>query len=269
VSYTPPLSPILGVLSIWTVDNLDNIATILTTKTRAATLNFALPLRSLFSGTRFDRWWLPSLNYGFGWTHQVSPNKPSADPNGFRFDNIPDQLDVTHTVGANWSGAWWQWSLGYQFLHSFQDNRQQGRDQADFTNYTHLLTLSLRPRDTLSLTIGGGWTDAADSERKLTRMTRSVNLGFDWQFWPNWSLTGTYSYTDEDDSRNQSIARSYTFDTQIVRKFEIPTRWGKKLPVRFFLRHALQSNAARDQVFLLTTDSAVWTVDAGVSVSLF
>lgn len=253
----------------WTKDNLDDIATILTTKTRNATINFGLPLRSLFSGTRIDKWWLPSVNYGFGWTHQFSPNQPSPDPNGFRLDNIPDQLDVTHTMGANWSGEWWQWSLGYQFLHSFQDNRQQGRSLADFTNFAHLVTLSLRPRETLSLNIGGGWTDATSQERKLTRMTRTVNLGFEWQFLPNWALSGTYSYTDEDDSSNQSIARSYLLDTQISRKFELPTRWGKKLPCRFFLRHALQSNVTRDRVFILATDSAVWTVDAGVSISMF
>lgn len=253
----------------WTEDNLDDIASILTTKTRNATFNFGLPLRSFFTSTRFDKWWVPAINYGLGWTHQFSRDQPSPDPDGFRFDNIPDQLDITHTTGANWSGEWWQWTLGYQFLHSFQDNRQQGRDQADFTNYTHLVNLSLRPRDTFSFTIGGGWTDAANDERKLTRMTRSVNLGFDWQFSPNWALTGTYSYTDEDDSRNQSITRSYILDTQISRKFEIPTRWGKKLPCRFFLRHALQSNVMRDRVFILATDSAVWTVDAGVSISMF
>jgi hypothetical protein len=253
----------------WTEDNLDDIASILTTKTRNATANFGFPLRSLFSGTRWDTWWMPSVNYGFGWTHQFSPNKPSLDPDGFRLDNIPDQLDVTHTTGASWSGEWWQWSLGYQFLHSFQDNRQQGRNVADFTNYTHLVTVSLRPRETLTFNIGGGWTDAANKERELTRMTRTANFGFEWQFRPNWALTGTYSYTDEDDSANQSISRSYILDTQISRRFELPTRWGKKLPCRFFLRHALQSNIIRDRVFILATDSAVWTVDAGVSVSMF
>lgn len=253
----------------WTEDNLDDIATILTTKTRNATINFGFPLRSLFSGTRLDAWWVPTINYGFGWTHQFSPNKPSSDPDGFRLDNIPDQLDITHTTGANWSGAWWQWSLSYQFLHSFQDNRQQGRDLADFTNYAHLVTLSLCPHATFSFTIGGGWTDAINQERKLTRMTRTGNIGFDWQFLPNWALTGTYSYTDEDDSSSFSIGRSFLLDTQISRTFEVPLYGTKKVPCRFFLRHALQSTLARDRVFLVATDSAVWTVDAGVSVSLF
>lgn len=253
----------------WTEDNLDDIATILTTKTRNATINFGLPLRSLFSGTRLDAWWVPSINYGFGWTHQFSPNQPTLDPDGFRFDNIPDQLDITHTTGANWSGTWWQWSLSYQFLHSFQDNRQQGRNLADFTNYSHLMTLSLRPHETFTFTLGGGWTDAINQERKLTRMTRTSNVGFEWQFRPNWALTGTYSYTDEDDSSNLSIGRSYLFDTQISHKFELPLYGGKKLPCHFFLRHALQSTLARDRVFIFATDSAVWTVDVGVSVSLF
>ena len=254
---------------IWTEDNLDDIPSILTTKTRNASLNLGLPLRSLFSNPGFERPWLPTLTYGFNWTHQFGANRPTFEDSGFEDSSIPDQLDVLNTVGANWSGEWWNWNFSYQFMHSFQDNRQQGREEADFSNEMHMLSLGLQPLETLSFTLGYGWTDAGSEEEDLTRFTNTMSLGFEWRFLPRWLLAGAYSYTDEDDSDSLAIARNYTLETQLSWEFSVPSPTGRRIPGRFFLRHALQSNVNKDRVFIFASQSKVWTVDIGLSFSLF
>ena len=86
---------------------------------------------------------------------------------------------------------------------------------------------------------------------------------------PRWLLAGAYSYVDEDDSNSLAIARSYTLETQLSWEFSLPSPLGRRIPGRFFIRHALQSNVNKDRVFIFASNNKVWTADVGLSFSLF
>ena len=134
------LGPV-GAHAIYTAaeDNLDKIPSILTTKTRRAGANVAAPLSQLFAHGGIARGWLPTVSYTIDRTHQFGTDVP---PNGeFTPSFVPDQVSTTQTAGLDWFVA--RARAGLRYGHSHQDNRQPGRENADFLVDTYGATLGL------------------------------------------------------------------------------------------------------------------------------
>lgn len=126
----------IGIVSMQLVhsrsrDNLDRIASILTTRTRRSAANFSVPLSEAFGGGA--AW--PALSYSAERTHQYGLALP--ENGGFSASHIPDQISLSHALGLDWTGA--SWRLGYRLALSDQDNRQPGRELADFEGVIHCL----------------------------------------------------------------------------------------------------------------------------------
>ncbi|GAB4350762.1 MAG: hypothetical protein Kow006_13900 [Gammaproteobacteria bacterium] len=243
-------------------DNVDDIPTILKTKTKNADVNLSLELSQLLGDSGSSAW--PSLSYAYGRSHQYGANQPPdfTDPS-----HIPDQVNSTHNLSLNWSFP--SWDIGYTFSPSKQDNRQPGRENADFETTQHEITLGLRPTDTVSLNFGLGRTRQDNVEEMKINYSRSVNWGFDWRIGERWNLRGNYSVSREDDSLDNAESESYSADTQLSWSFELPGPSDRKLPGQLFIRHALEDNVSQDNIFLFSSAARTWTLSAGLNISFF
>jgi hypothetical protein len=146
------LGPIVGQVSrSWGHDNLARVTSVLMTNNRATSGNMAVPLATLFHVTTGSAW-LPTLTTQYNRTHQFADGTPQ---NGqFRPVDLPDQLS-TNADGA----AAWQAGRVRVTLHAnrtTQDNRQQERENADFTAAVNELSVgtNLGAHGDVSLDLG-------------------------------------------------------------------------------------------------------------------
>jgi len=248
-------------------DNLENIASILKTQTDISGVAMTLPLAQAWPAQDgAPRPWIPSLTYRFEQNHQRAINFPVGS--SFNASSMPDQVSRLQALGASWQAAAWQ--LGYSLNHSTQDNRQPGREAADFQNLGHNLTGGYRFSQNLGITAGIGRTANFANETALTSTTYSYSGGFDWQFRESWGLNGNYTRTTGQDSQNLAESRGWTMQTQITKRFTTqPFGLDRRLPGQVFLRHMLNDNYNRDNVFALLNAGRFWMLQTGVTVSFF
>lgn len=241
-------------------DNLGNIASILKTKTRQHNANLAVPLAQLFNGVEAALW--PALAYSFNRTHQFGDGLP--ENGGFNASHIPDQLSTVHNASANWTGMRWQ--LGYRWSVAVQDNRQTGREAADFLNRTHAVTFGVTPMQMLNLGLDLN-LDAA--ENKATgRIDRTRRLGVRLQLRPTSALGVSLRYTPtraEDDAR--TMLRT---DTGLYADAAYSFGLGAEgVRGQCFVRFNRQRRSNRDATFGIDQQLQTWTVNTGLNLTLF
>lgn len=245
-------------------DNLDDIATILKTRTDNAGANLALPLAQWF-GAGVPSWW-PQASYTLQAVHQRAINAPATADSGIAASHRPDQKNLSHQAALNFTrGAF---NFGYTIQRSTQDNRQPGRENADFENLGHQVTLGLRVSEKLNLNLGANTNRNFSREKDLTTTTRGGNGGFDWQLFDSLTLAANAGRTLGGDSRDLTAAGNSNAQAQLTWRFGIPA-YGRKLPGQVFVRYVRQENTSRDTSFGLSTRGASWAWDAGLSLSLF
>jgi hypothetical protein len=245
-------------------DNLDDIATILKTRTDSSAANVALPLAQWF-GAGGDSWW-PQASYALQRVHQRAINAPDTAASGIAASHRPDQNNVSHQAALNFSrGAF---HFGYAIQRATQDNRQPGRENADFETRGHQVAFGWRVGEKLNLNVGGNLNRNFSREKDLTTTTRGGNGGFDWLVSDGLTLAATAGRTLAGDARDLTSAANDTAQAQLTWRFGIPAD-GRKLPGQVFVRYARQKGASRDSTFALSTRGASWAWDAGLSLSLF
>src|SRR5690606_17423531 len=120
-------------------DNLDDIPSVLTTRTRRSNAGVGLALGGLFENAGGAATGLPVRGYNFDRVHQFGTGVPVNS--GFSESHVPDHIGERHGVNLNWQGN--AWTFGYRVEFSEQDNRQPGRESADFEHRVHGANLSL------------------------------------------------------------------------------------------------------------------------------
>ena len=248
-------------------DNLDNTPSLLKTRTEIGGFTLTLPLTQVWpgvGGAPDPR--IPSLTYRQEQTHQRAINAPVGS--SFTAGSLPDQFNRTYALGANWQAAAWQ--LGYTFNVANLDNRQTGRETADFHNAGNNFTGGYRFTPAFGVNAGFGRTSNLAKERALNSYTYNYSGGFDWQFWETWGLNGTYARTSGRDSQNLAETRSWSMQTQLSWRFTLPAPSGdRKLPGQLFLRHMLNDNYNLDNTFGILSAGRFWMLQTGVTVSFF
>ena len=249
-------------------DNLDDVPTLLTTKTRqhGATLNIGLDQLEFARGASGS--WLPALDLSLNRTRQFAANSPPTEDSGFNTTNhLPDQVTETAGFGLSWAHA--RGSFGYRLDLSDQDNRQEGRERADFFNRVHNFSLQLSPFDALSLDLGYSASDNEDIEQTLTQNNRSYNVAFNWRFIETASLSARWFDSADDDSLGNASANTKSAEAALNWNFELPVTADRRVPVAFFIRYARQESESRDNVFDFSSAGRSWTINSGVSATLF
>jgi hypothetical protein len=166
------LGPIVGQVShAWGHDNLSHVISVLTTDDRATTGNLAVPLAALFHATTNGAWF-PTLTTQFSQIHQFADGTPQ---NGqFRPVDLPDQVSTNADGAAAWQAG--RVRVTAHANRSTQDNRQPGRDSADFSAGINELTVgtNLGSRGDVSLALGD--EVRTSKERDETTRARRVRL---------------------------------------------------------------------------------------------
>lgn len=178
---------------------------------------------------------------------------------------IPNQLNNTQSIGLGWklSDAL---SFDYKSSNTFQDNRQQGRENADFNNISNQFSVGWQPSQKLRFNFGYNFTNAQNIERQITRFTQSPTFGVSWEFVPDVIFAANYNFNNDSDSIGESLTRSNALDLLLTWNFKTNT-FGRENPASVFLRYGGQSNLNSSSIGNINTDSTINTVSAGMSLS--
>lgn len=251
-------------------DNLDNLANLLTTRTRQRGGSLRIGLDRL-GWLRLESWGgslLPGLDLSWDRTHQFAANDPAAEDSGFNGgSHLPDQVTERRAVGLSWNFA--RASLSYRRDLSEQDNRQTGREDADFDNRSNSISLSLRPWDRLSLDLNLSDSDNQDLGAALTRENRSNSASLNWQITDNGALSARWFNSNDEDSLGNAEAENRSSELNLNWNLRIPLGGARAAPISLYMRYARQENASRDHVFDFASAGESWTLQSGVSASLF
>ncbi|MDP3938784.1 MAG: hypothetical protein Q8R92_11725, partial [Deltaproteobacteria bacterium] len=276
----------------WMEDNVDDIPTLLKTKTRDARFNVNVPVGQLWDGRGSGGWWWPNVSYSWNRVHQFGANMPRMagyGPGSFgtldpsvglpaivvSADDIPNLVSTLQNVLVSFTHE--RWSAEYSYSHSDEDTRNGSASNADFVTGTHSISGTVRPVDDVSVTAGYERTRVKDEMASVNSYTRSYNLGFEYEFFPEWTLLGNYTTTRNSDGSGGAKSGDVNLETELARRFELPGLRGRKHPGRIYVRHFWQSTSARDPLLLVTEalspdpsqSGHLWILSAGMSISFF
>lgn len=244
-------------------DNVDNIATVLKTKTDSTNLSLSVPFKQIYSSAEYENKWLPDVQLSLGRVHQYGANKPvTFDEN----THIPDQMNTSQAVNLSWSADKLTFTYGYSI--SEQDNRQPGRENADFENRNHNINLNYIFSETLTGSLGLSKVKAIDVENQLITYDDNISLGVNWQISSTLSLNTSYSEFDGEDNKLDNLRDGYSGQSTLNWQFEIPLM-GKKLPGQFFLTYTNQQNRSVNNTFNINSEGRSWILNSGLNISLF
>ncbi len=245
-------------------DNLDDVPSILTTRTRADNLNVALPAGAVFRAQP-TAWWWPVLSVAYQVTRQVGDGVP--ENGGFSPSHVPDQLSRNATLGVSWQQA--TWNLAYRHNVSRQDNRQPGRENADFRSWVHGVTLGVTPVPALSLALDLSDEHQRSIEVNQLQHTRRAGLQADWRVLRNTTLQGYGSLTDSDDDPVTQESRFTEFRLEASQGFNLYRRTASGTQARVFLRYARSKSSQSGPALASVPDQTLWSLATGMSLRLY
>jgi hypothetical protein len=242
-------------------DNLANLATILTTRSRTGGVNLALPSGFVLGSASAL---LPVLTYSLNRIHQFGEGVPVSSD--FSATHVPDQMSTSHAVSAQWQGKVWR--LGYQLGRSSQDNRQTGRENADFGNLTHAVGFGLTPVPALELGLDAGFERARNQEADQVGRTRRVGASGTWRFTRRSALSAAWSTTrNYDDPRTQELESS-ELRVEVSQRVDLLRLSTGRMNGQLFVRYARRTTETITPNGPSTPFRA-WSVNSGVSLTVF
>jgi len=249
-------------------DNLDEIPSILKTFTRSSSLDVSVPLASLTAGDQEPSLFVPSLSYSYGRVHQFGGDLPIGG--GFNESHVPDQVSLTHNASAAWEGE--RASLTYSLSISSQDNRQPGRESADFDHRVDSLSFAFFESDALDLGLElsreRGESVAFSQSDTLRRAGLSASWRHEGGFGLNAFLSTSRSDSESDGDGELSEGRNTEIDVQLSWRFHLRSE-ERKPTATMFVRFARQRSLLEDFLFGFDEDLSAWQLAAGLSLSAF
>ena len=246
-------------------DNLDDIPSILKTKTRRRGGNLAIPLGQLGGGDDGGRRGLPLLTYAVDRTHQFGAGIPVDS--GFSASHVPDQVSLNHAGGLEWQGN--RWRLGYRLGQSDQDNRQPGRERADFTNLIHGIALGHAPHRRLDLNFDLSSEKASNQELDEMARTERYGVGFVLRVTEWLTLTGGASRTEGETEPVARESEATIADLQAAFRLRLVGGERHGIAAQPYVRYAYQDTASRDLQFGFASDVDSWSINSGISLSFY
>ncbi len=239
-------------------DNLDDIASILTTDTRRTDANMSVPLAGLLG---VQSTLLPSLQYQWNRTHQAGRDVPING--GFSESHVPDQLSQVQTASANWNAG--RLGFGLRWNRSDQDNRQVGREAADFRTDVRSIDARFMPWSRLSLNGDVGLETSTSFERDELRETTRYGLQATLQMLDRTSLTVRWARTLNLDAAMGGMRVNRSIDMQL--SSIIPGLTG--FDGQWFLRFSHNRFELNDPALGLADDRRLWSLDSGINFTFF
>jgi hypothetical protein len=249
-------------------DNLNNLPSILKTLLRRQNMTVSMPLNSFFTPSKPVKW-LPQISYSYDHVHNFGVALPLAGE-FTSLSQVPDQDNFSHAFNAQWQFSD-GFSFGYRFNRAFQDNKQPGRERADFASSVSGFTFSLIPWKALS------WNFDVSAERQESfeqpRVDRTFRLGsgFTWQMplIKNATLSANLSTTVAGDTNNFNDSRNAEFDIQWAYKFGFGKEKYKKTEAQFFIRYANRYGDSKDRLLFINNFNKAQNFNFGLNFNIF
>jgi hypothetical protein len=249
-------------------DNLNNVASILKTLNRRKNLVVGLGLGSFFRPEKPIRW-LPAISYTYDHTHQFGAflpvNGEFRDPS-----QVPDQHSFAQSFNAIWQLSD-KFNVAYRRSRAFQDNRQPGRDRADFLSGVNAVALGTKPFDSLDLDFEVSRESQKNFEQPRIDQTFRFATRATWRtpFLKNSSFSANLSTTFAGDTNDTSDARNAEFDVQWAYKFGFGSKKFKKTEAQFFIRYANRYGETTDRVFSVNNFNRTQSFNFGLNFNVF
>lgn len=246
-------------------DNVERIASLLTTRTGNRGLTLSLPAATWSADPAAA--WVPGLTLQVLDNSQRALDAPDFAVSGLAATHRPDQVNRSAQMGLNWAVD--RITFGLNGLRSRQDNRQPGREKADFEIDGLAGQLGLPLGDQVNLALGAGRQRNLSLERQLTEVADNATLALDWRADERWALALALSAQRGRDSVGNATSRALGVQTQLTRRFSLaaPGAAGMALPGQWFLRHGWASSRRTDKVFGFAADGRQWSLQAGIGLS--
>jgi hypothetical protein len=249
-------------------DNLDEIVTILKTLGRRNNIVLSIPLNTLFTSSKPLKW-LPRIGYNFGYFHQFGAFRPE---NGdFREDSqVPDQKSYSQNFNADWSLTG-KLQLGYRYSRSFQDNRQAGRERADFLNISNAVNLGFSGIKNIDLNFSLSRESANSFEQSRLNNTFRLGTNITWRdaILKNLTFNTNFSTTIAGDRAATFEAENFEYDAQLAYRFAFGSQKFKKMNAQIFVRYANRYGRRFDRVFFLNDFNKRQGFNLGLNFSFF
>ncbi len=245
-------------------DNLDNIESLLKTRTRDATALLDVPLNEYWGNPDEPVQYYPTLSLSLQRVHQYALNSPGAAGDFNADSHLPDQVNDIANLALSWALS--RWDFGYQLGYSRQDNRQTGRENADFEAWSHFVDLYFRPTDRLAINFSVGRVDTRDEEQQLNTLADTGAFGITYQMSDRLDLSANYSKSYDHDSLDLASARADTYDLGVSYRFEAPFSAERKWPGQFFVRYAGNDSENEDNLFGFNSNAGSWAITSGLSI---
>ena len=136
---------------------------------------------------------------------------------------MPDQITQAHGIASSWQFD--QHSFALQSNRSTQDNRQTGRENADFENLQHSLSLNLQQNDNTSWTFSFGSNRQKDVEANKIQYSKSIALSYNWQSITGLAFSFNYGLSKDDDSLDETENTSTNADISLVKNLTKGEWW--------------------------------------------
>jgi hypothetical protein len=245
-------------------DNLDDVPSILKTLTRRSGFNLGLPLTSLWTAKTGGQW-LPRLSYSYERIHAFGAFLPINSD--FAVTHVPDQASLSHSFNAEWQRE--NLRLGYRFNQSEQDNRQPGRERADFKTLVNALTLGVTPQRRLEMNFDLSAERSSNLEIARFDHTWRASVTANFQTTKKSTLAATISSAFAGDRLNLTSSRNADLDLQWSWRFGAEKDKYRKVQGQFFVRYANRYTRATDNIFLFRNLTKLQTMSAGLTFTFF
>lgn len=242
-------------------DNLDRIESILETLTRDTRAAVSVPVAALFGATTPL---LPQVSYSFGRVHQFGAGLP---PNsGFEDGHVPDQVSDQHAARLGWQFG--VFALGYQLDLSHQDNRQAGRENADFRVRNHAGSVSLMDWGRLALSLDGSIERAASEESGEVTRGRRIGGSAEVRITSSTALSLQGSRSRSREALTDVGQTATNAHAQLSQRITMLRRRGGATRGQLFIRFA-GARAETSGFDNTTFKRSNWTINTGANLSVF
>jgi len=249
-------------------DNLDDVVSILRTLNRMSTAQASLPIATLM-GARRGASLFPLINYGVNRVHQFGAGIPVNSE--FSASHVPDQVSNLHNGTAAWQLG--RWKLQYRYNQTLQDNRQTGRERADFYGVSNTISIDVAARSNLDAGYEASTEHQTNRESAQTNRVRRAGGSITWRPTPLTTITGFASINVTRDDPLTTDVSNRDLRIELTRGFNLwrnPTVGGSR--GQLFVRYANTSGinwAFPGGSAFTVTDRAGWTINSGVSLRLY
>ncbi|MEO8035438.1 MAG: hypothetical protein ABI837_13465, partial [Acidobacteriota bacterium] len=248
-----------------TRDNLAGIETILTTKTERSALSLGAPLATVFGASGTTANLLPTIAVQIDQTHQAGSGLP---PNSdFEPTHLPDQLSTNGLASLSWQVGHFQFAV--RTGKTFQDNRQVGRERADFDTVIHALSFGFVPSQRLNVTFDVTREESSSKEEGKRDRRDRYGSHVSWTMFGQTAISGTISQSLGSNSLHSRSERGTEGFVELASGFRLTPGPAQKRQSRVFVRLADRRSRSNDVLFGTRSDSQGGTVTSGVTFSLY